>query len=109
MSLEEIEKNFKRDKTIFSMLYHINLQRDPDVNVITTLNKSLSSSKYRLKGLEILNANIRSLPTEVIIKNAFIWLNTCVGQHHKSLREVKLSVIGRYLSSLLDKLLCFIL
>lgn len=101
MSLEEIENSFKCDKTVFSMLYHINLQREQDENIISTLNKTLSSSKYRLKGLELLNANIRTLPTEIILKNAFVWLNICVGQHHKSLKEVKLSIIGSYLLTII--------
>lgn len=95
MSLDEIGKTLNCDKTIASMIYHSSQQEQDESDVVSILNKMLSSSKSRLKGLELLSANIEYLTTEVVLQNSILWLNICMGQHNKSLKEIKLIIIGK--------------
>lgn len=94
MSLEEIGKTFTCDKTISSIIYHSSQQEQDESGIVSILNKLISSSKCRLKGLELLSANIENLPREVVLGNAFLWLNICVDNHYKPLKEIKLIIIG---------------
>lgn len=95
MSLEEIGKTLYCDKTISSMIYHSSHQEQDESGNVSVLNKMLSSLKSRLKGLELLCANIDNLSIDVVLRNAFLWLNICVGQHSKFLQEIKLILIGK--------------
>lgn len=97
MSLEELGKIINSDKTISSIIYHNSQQDQDDSGIVSVLNKMLSSSKSRLKALELLSANIENLSTDVVLQNAFFWLNICVSLHTNSLREIILSLIGKYI------------
>lgn len=99
MSLEEIGKTLNCDKTLLSVIYHNSRLEQDESDVVSILNKMLSSSKSRLKGLELLSANIENLPTEIVLGNANLWLNICVDQHNKSLRELKMTIIGKIIET----------
>lgn len=95
MSLEDVEKILHYDQTILSLIYKINSQYECQENGISSLlNKIISSSQSRLKGLEVLSANIESFPIQFVLDNAFIWLNICIVHHHEPLKEIKLTIIG---------------
>lgn len=97
MTSEDITQTLKSDKNILSMICYISSQQEEDGKFITLVNKTISSSKFRLKGLELLKSNIDNLPLELVLDNAFLWINICIGPHHKYLKEIKLTIIGNTL------------
>lgn len=86
-------KAFEFEKTFFSFnsIYsHSICNRN---NVSSLLNKAVSC-KSNAKGLELLSTSIEGLPLDVILENAFLWLNATLSVNQDSLKEIKLTIIG---------------
>lgn len=98
MSVEDVASTLKCDQNILSMISYISSEQHQG-KFISLLNETISSSKCHRKGLELLNANIANLPLQIVLENAFLWINICLGHHHKHPKQIKMSVIGKIIGT----------
>lgn len=84
------------DSILKQDIIQLNLLGEPYENhLINMLNKEISSAKTRLEGLEKLIVFIDCCPEDIILSNAFNWINFCLIQQDRDhMKELKLRIIG---------------
>lgn len=90
-------------------IIHLNLQCErQEQQVLSILNREISTTKTRLNGLQKLNVFIDYCSNDTILANAFNWINVCLIQHDGDyLKELKLKTVGKYsLSNMFSSNLC---
>lgn len=66
--------------------------------IVSKVNKSLSTAATRDRGYELLSELLEFLPVEVVSTNAVSWIKIALGQHPKEkVKPLRLGVIGEFL------------